>query len=58
VAGAILLSPVLAAVPTWKSYYGEDETRYHSHLSEAYAVGTADGSLTTPILNFIKAPPR
>jgi acetyl esterase/lipase len=111
VAGAILLSPVLAAVPTWKSYYGEDETRYtsmsslpklgnvslpmlvawaeldppdfvpdteklvaarkaatkptvslrlpnHSHLSEAYAVGTADESLTAPILNFIKAPPR
>jgi acetyl esterase/lipase len=111
VAGAILLSGVLSAVPTWKSYYGEDESRYaamsslpklgnvglpmlvawaeldppdfvpdteklvaarkaagmptvslrlpnHSHISEAYAVGTADESLSSPILNFIQAPPR
>jgi hypothetical protein len=111
VAGAILLSPVLNAVPTWKAYFGEDESRYagmsampaltevglplliawgeldppdfvpdteqlvagrkaagkptvalllpnHSHLSEAYAVGTSDESLTAPILQFIKAPPR
>ena len=26
----------------------------HSHLSEAYAVGTADQSLTTPLLQFIR----
>jgi triacylglycerol lipase len=111
VAGAILLSPVLKAHPTWKTYYGEDEARYaamsslprlvnvrlpmlvawaeldppdfvpdteellagrkaaamptvslllpnHSHLSEAYAVGTADESLSGPILQFINAPPR
>jgi triacylglycerol lipase len=111
VAGAILLSPVLNAVPTWKAYYGDDETRYaamsaqpklaalplpllvawgeldppdfvpdtqqlvasrqaanmptvslrlpnHSHLSEAYAVGTADESLSGPVLQFIKALPR
>jgi triacylglycerol lipase len=30
----------------------------HSHLSEAYAVGTADESLTAPLLQFIKSPPR
>ncbi len=30
----------------------------HSHLSEAYAVGTADESLTGPILKFIEAPPK
>lgn len=30
----------------------------HSHLSEAYAVGTADQSLTGPILKFIEAPPK
>ncbi|MDQ2641222.1 MAG: nuclear transport factor 2 family protein [Pseudomonadota bacterium] len=30
----------------------------HSHLSEAYAVGTADRSLTTPVLQFIQSPPR
>ncbi len=28
VAGAILLSGVLTAVPTWKTYYGEDESKY------------------------------
>lgn len=111
VAGAILLSAVLKAHATWKSYYGEDESRHaslsalprliaarlpllvawgeldpsdfvpdteeliagrrvaglptvsvylasHSHLSEAYAVGTADESLSGPILQFINAPPR
>ncbi|MEO6078552.1 MAG: nuclear transport factor 2 family protein [Steroidobacteraceae bacterium] len=30
----------------------------HSHLSETYAVGTADQSLTSPILKFIEAPPK
>jgi triacylglycerol lipase len=30
----------------------------HSHLSEAYAVGTADESLTGPILKFIEVPPK
>lgn len=30
----------------------------HSHLSEAYAIGTADESLTGPILRFIEAPPK
>ncbi|MEO7641609.1 MAG: alpha/beta hydrolase, partial [Ramlibacter sp.] len=30
----------------------------HSHLSEAYAVGTADESLSGPILKFIEAPPK
>ncbi len=30
----------------------------HSHLSEAYAVGTADESLTGPVLKFIEAPPK
>ena len=30
----------------------------HNHLSEAYAVGTADNSLTGPILQFITTPPR
>ncbi len=111
VAGAILLSGVFSAVAAWKSYYGEDESRYaamsplpqlntirlpllvaggeldppdfvpdttqliagrkaagtltvtvilpnHSHLSEAYAIGTADESLSALILQFIQAPPR
>ncbi len=111
VAGAILLSGVFTAVPTWKAYYGEDQSRYaaqsslprltqvrtpllvaggeldppdfvpdtgnliagrkaagrptltvhllnHSHLSEAYAIGTADESLSGPLLQFIKAPPH
>jgi triacylglycerol lipase len=30
----------------------------HSHLSEAYAVGTADESLTAPVLQFIHSPPH
>jgi triacylglycerol lipase len=30
----------------------------HSHLSEAYAIGTADESLTVPLLRFIEAPPK
>jgi hypothetical protein len=30
----------------------------HSHISEACAVGTADESLTGPILKFIEAPPK
>jgi len=30
----------------------------HSHLSEAYAIGTADESLATPLLQFIRSPPR
>jgi triacylglycerol lipase len=30
----------------------------HSHLSEAYAIGTADRSLTTPVLQFIQSPSR
>jgi triacylglycerol lipase len=30
----------------------------HSHLSEAYAIGTADESLSAPILQFIQSPPR
>jgi hypothetical protein len=30
----------------------------HSHLSEAYAVGTADQSLTGTLLKFIEAPPK
>ena len=30
----------------------------HSHLSEAYAIGTADTSLSDPVLQFINAPPR
>jgi hypothetical protein len=30
----------------------------HSHLSETYAIGTADDSMTAPILQFIQAPPR
>jgi acetyl esterase/lipase len=111
VAGAILTSAVLTAVPTWKDYYGEDVTQYprqsslerlvqvplpmlvnwaeldppdfipdsekliagrkaaakptaslrlpnHSHISEAYAVGTIDDSLTGPVLKFIEAPPK
>lgn len=111
VAGAVILSGVLQAGPTWKSYFGEDESRYaamsalpklfmvpvpvlvawaeldppdfvpeteqlvagrkaagmptvalqlpnHSHLSEAYAVGTADEMLSGAVLQFIKAPPR
>jgi acetyl esterase/lipase len=109
IAGAILTSAVLTAVPTWKDYYGEDVAQYprqsslerliqvpqpllvnwaeldppdfipdsekliagrkaagkplvslrlpnHSHLSEAYAIGTADESLSGPILKFIEAP--
>jgi hypothetical protein len=31
---------------------------HHSHLSEAYAVGTADRSLTAPVLQYIQSPPR
>jgi acetyl esterase/lipase len=111
VAGAILTSAVLTAVPMWKDYYGEDPAQYprqsslerlmqvplpllvnwaeldppefisdtekliagrraaarpttglrlpvHSHLSEAYAIGTADESLSGPILKFIEAPPK
>ena len=30
----------------------------HSHLSEAYAVGTADESLSAPVLQFIQSLPR
>lgn len=30
----------------------------HSHLSEAYAIGTADNSLAAPVLQFIQSPPR
>lgn len=30
----------------------------HSHLSEAYAIGTADESLAIPLLQFIHSPPR
>ena len=30
----------------------------HSHVSETYAIGTADESMTAPILQFIQAPPR
>lgn len=30
----------------------------HSHLSEAYAIGTDDTSLTGPLLDFIRSPPR
>lgn len=30
----------------------------HSHLSEGYAIGTADESLTAPLLQFIQSPPR
>ncbi len=30
----------------------------HSHLSEAYAIGTADESLSAPLLQFIQAPTR
>lgn len=30
----------------------------HSHLSEAYAIGTADESLSAPLLQFIQSPPR
>jgi acetyl esterase/lipase len=30
----------------------------HSHISETYAIGTADESMTAPILQFIQAPPR
>ncbi|MEO8313981.1 MAG: nuclear transport factor 2 family protein [Pseudomonadota bacterium] len=30
----------------------------HSHLSEAYAVGTADDSLTGPVLKFIEVPSK
>lgn len=30
----------------------------HLHLSEACAIGTADDSLSGPLLQFIKAPPR
>jgi hypothetical protein len=30
----------------------------HSHLSGTCAVRTADESMTAPILQFIKAPPR
>jgi acetyl esterase/lipase len=111
VAGAIMLSGVYTATPTWKSYYGEDPGKYasmspltrlakvrlpmlvanaeldppdfhpdtsnliagrkaagtptvvvqlpnHSHISETYAIGTADESMTAPILQFIQAPPR
>ncbi len=111
VAGAILMSGVYTAIPLWKSYYGEDASRYpqqsslpklgsvkipllvvnaeldppnfvpdtdklvagrkaagtptrvvhlpnHSHLSEAFAIGTADQSLSGPLLQFITAPPR
>jgi triacylglycerol lipase len=111
VAGAVILSGVLQAGPTWKSYFGEEASRYadmsalpklfkvpvpllvawaeldppdfvpeteqlvagrkaagmptvalhlpnHSHLSEAYAVGTSDELLSGAILQFITAPPR
>ncbi len=27
----------------------------HSHLSEAYAIGTADESVSAPVLKFIRA---
>jgi acetyl esterase/lipase len=30
----------------------------HSHISETYSIGTADESMTAPILQFIQAPPR
>lgn len=30
----------------------------HSHLSETYAIGTADESLSGPVLRFIQSPPR
>jgi hypothetical protein len=30
----------------------------NADLSETYAVGTADESMTAPILQFIQAPPR
>jgi triacylglycerol lipase len=30
----------------------------HSHLSETYAIGTADESLSGPVLAFIQSPPR
>jgi triacylglycerol lipase len=30
----------------------------HSHLSETYAIGTADESLSGPVLQFIQSPPR
>jgi acetyl esterase/lipase len=111
IAGAILMSGVYTAIAVWKSYYGDDASRYpeqsslsrlygvkipllvanagldppnfvpdteqlvagrkaagmptavvhlpnHSHLSEAYAIGTADESLSGPILQFVNAPPR
>lgn len=111
VAGAILMSAALTAVPTWKAYYGDDASLYaqrsplprlipvrtpllvvwaeldppdftpdtarliadrkaagkptvslllpnHSHLSEGYAIGTADESLAGPLLKFIEAPPK
>ncbi len=113
VAGAILMSAAVydlgRAVSVWKSYYGEDVSKYadesslsalvvrsrtpllvtdaeldpedfqrqadkltralkaagrtvytlhvpgHSHLSEAYAIGTADESVSGPVLKFIHA---
>jgi hypothetical protein len=30
----------------------------HSHLSEAYAIGTADDSVSGPVLSFIRAHSR
>ncbi|RYZ61267.1 MAG: alpha/beta hydrolase, partial [Proteobacteria bacterium] len=107
VAGAVLTSGIYTPTAVWKSYYGEDESRYaqiasqqklaavetpllvawaeldppdfvpdtekliaqrqangkplasvrlpnHSHLSEAYAVGTADQSLSGPVLEFVR----
>lgn len=110
-AGAVLTSAVLAAVPTWKDYYGEDAALYpqrsaldrliqvplpllvnwaeldppdfipdteklvagrqaagrpttslrlpnHSHISETFAIGTADQSLSGPVLKFVASRPN
>lgn len=108
VAGAVLTSGIYTPTAVWKSYYGDDESRYaqlasqqrlaavdtpllvvsaeldppdflpdterliaqrgangkplrsvklanHSHLSEAYAVGTSDESLSVPVLEFVRS---
>lgn len=47
---ALLANAMTAAGKTFEGMYLLD----HSHMSETYAVGTADDSLTGPVLAFIK----
>jgi len=44
----------LAPQSTWPSGI-EDLLKGHSHISETYAVGTQDRSLSQPVLEFVRA---